>query len=123
MNCIVVYALFFFNFNTGRYDFDKPTYYCPNCKKDVSSLSLSDIVQAGYWPGSPTDSCSYLFDQTLFLQWSALQKRMPGTSETAFIKALEDVSAAKGRVSTLDADKNHFNDSFTCMMFKIQISS
>jgi len=55
-------------------------------------------VQAGYWPGSPTDM-SYVFDQQLFyLVWDSVQKRMPGTSENSFIRALEDVSVLKGRV-------------------------
>ena len=56
------------------------------------------MVHAGYWPGSPTDT-SYVFDQQLFYLWDSLQKRMPGTSETSFVKALEDVSVLKGRVS------------------------
>ena len=56
------------------------------------------MVHAGYWPGSPTDT-SYVFDQQLFYLWDSLQKRMPGTSETSFVRALEDVSVLKGRVS------------------------
>ena len=61
------------------------------------SWTVTDIVQAGYWPGSPTDT-SYVFDQQLFQLWDSLQKRMPGTSESSFIRALEDVSAINGRV-------------------------
>ena len=57
-----------------------------------------DVVHPGYWPGSPTDT-SYVFDQQLFYLWDSLQKRMPGTSETSFVRALEDVSVLKGRVS------------------------
>ena len=55
------------------------------------------MVQAGYWPGSPTDT-SYVFDQQLFYLWDSLQRRMPGTSESSFIRALEDVSVMNGRV-------------------------
>lgn len=58
---------------------------------------MSDVVQAGYWPRSPTDT-SYVFDQQLFKLWDSIQKRMPGTSESSFIRALEDVSVMKGRV-------------------------
>lgn len=58
---------------------------------------MSDVVQAGYWPGSPTDT-SYVFDQQLFKLWDSIKKRMPGTSESSFILALEDVSVMKGRV-------------------------
>ena len=61
------------------------------------SWTLTDVVQSGYWPGSPADT-SYVFDQQLFQLWESLQKRMPGTSETSFIRALEDVSAMRGRV-------------------------
>ena len=58
---------------------------------------MSDVVQAGYWPGSPTD-ISYVFDQQLFKLWDSIKKRMPGTSESSFILALEDVSVMKGRL-------------------------
>ena len=58
---------------------------------------MSDVVQAGYWPGSPTDT-SYVFDQQLFKLWDSIKKRMPGTLESLFIQALEDVSVMKGRV-------------------------
>ena len=70
---------------------------CSQCNFVSPSLSLSDVVHAGYWPGSPTDT-SYIFDQQLFHLWDAFQKRMPGTSESSFIRALEDVSVMKGRV-------------------------
>jgi len=82
---------------TGRFDFNKPYYQCNSCGKDVVSFSLSTFVQCGYWPGSPNDT-SYLFHQDLFILWDALQKRMPGTSEGAFIRGLEDISFLKGRV-------------------------
>jgi hypothetical protein len=81
---------------TGRFDFNKPYYQCENCGKDTR-YSLSTIVEAGYWPGSPNDS-SYLFHQDLFFLWDSLQKRMPGTSEAAFVRGLEDISSLKGRV-------------------------
>ena len=38
------------------------------------------------------------FDQQLYYLWDSLQKRMPGTSESSFITALEDESVIKGRV-------------------------
>ena len=56
------------------------------------------VIGAGYWPGSPKD-CSYFFAQDLFSQWDFLQKRLPGTSEVAFLKALGDFSKSKGRVN------------------------
>ena len=71
-----------------------------NCNSIIPSWSLNDVVQAGFWPGSPTDT-SYVFDQQLFRLWDSIQKRMPGTSESSFIRALEDVSVMKGRVCWL----------------------
>lgn len=68
--------------------------------------TLGDIVKAGYWPGSPTDT-TYLFDQSIFQLWDFLQKRMPGTSENAFIRALEDLSF-RGRVCLLNNYKSIF---------------
>ena len=82
----------------GWFDLNKFTVQCSACKTCNPSWSLRDVVHAGYWPGSPTDT-SYVFDQQLFYLWDSLQKRMPGTSETSFVKALEDVSVLKGRVS------------------------
>lgn len=84
-------------FVPGRFDLNKSIIQCSQCSFVSPSWSLSDVVHAGYWPGSPTDT-SYVFDQQLFYLWDAFQKRMPGTSESSFIRALEDVSVMKGRV-------------------------
>jgi len=77
------------------------------------SWTLADVVHAGYWPGSPTDT-SYVFDQRLFQLWDSLQKRMPGTSETSFIRALEDVSVMKGRVLLLISSLQFFIQCSRC---------
>ena len=82
---------------SGRFDLNKFSIQCSRCDAVTPCGSISDMVQAGYWPGSPTDT-SYLFDQQLFRLWDAIQKRMPGSSESSFIRALEDVSVTKGRV-------------------------
>ena len=81
----------------GRFDFNKYAVHCRNCNDVTPSWTIRDVVQAGYWPGSPSET-SYVFDQQLFWLWDSLQKRMPGTSESSFIRALEDVSAMSGRV-------------------------
>lgn len=82
---------------SGRFDLNKAIVQCTKCKTVLPSQSLTDVVQTGYWPGSPTDT-SYLFDQRLFQLWDSIQKRMPGTSESSFVRALEDVSVMNGRV-------------------------
>lgn len=71
--------------------------FCSGCGYKINSWSLEKTIEAGYWPGSPKDS-TYLFDQNLFRQWDFLQKRIPGTSEVSFLKALGDFSQSKGRV-------------------------
>lgn len=81
----------------GRFDLKKFVVHCKKCNAISPSWTVTDIVQAGYWPASPTDT-SYVFDQQLFQLWYSLQKRMPGTSESSFIRALEDISAINGRV-------------------------
>jgi len=67
----------------------------------LPSWTIQDIVQAGFWPGSSNVNFGYVFDQNLFKFWDSIQKRMPGTSENSFIRALEDFSQAKGRVSLI----------------------
>jgi hypothetical protein len=54
----------------------------------------------GYWPGSPCQ-VKYLFDQEVFRVWETFRMRMPGSSESAFIKTLEDISSFKGRVGMI----------------------
>lgn len=56
------------------------------------------VIRENMWPGSPSASASYLFDQDMFLFYDILQKNMPGISESGFIKTLEQFSVHKGRV-------------------------
>lgn len=84
---------------SGRFDFNDYFSVCNFCGHEINQWSLKNIIAAGYWPGSPKD-LNYLFDQNLFRQWDFLQKRLPGTSEVSFLKALGDFSQAKGRVSS-----------------------
>ena len=64
-----------------------------------SCNSTSDVSPAhlGYWPGSPTNS-SYFFDYDVFHFWDTVQKNMPGSSCSAFVKTLAQISEKKGRV-------------------------
>ncbi|XP_015750745.1 PREDICTED: uncharacterized protein LOC107330695 [Acropora digitifera] len=64
----------------GRFDFNKYAVHCRNCNDVTPSWTIRDVLQTGYWPGSPSET-SYVFDQQLFRLWDSLQKRMPGTSE------------------------------------------
>ena len=64
-----------------------------------SCNSTSDVSPAhlGYWHGSPTNS-SYFFDYDVFHFWDTVQKNMPGSSCSAFVKTLAQISEKKGRV-------------------------
>ena len=61
-------------------------------------MTMGNLLQSGLWPGSPVN-VQYLFEQEVFLMWDLFRKRMPGTSENAFVKTLEDMSVERGRVS------------------------
>lgn len=62
-----------------------------NNKSDVSPAHL------GYWPGIPTNA-SYFFDYDVFHFWDTMQKNMPGSSCSAFVKTLAQISEKKGTV-------------------------
>ncbi|PFX21550.1 hypothetical protein AWC38_SpisGene13955 [Stylophora pistillata] len=85
----------------GQFDISKSTIQCSQCNFVSLSWSLSDVIHAGYWPGSPRDT-NYVFCQQLFHLWDAFQKRVLGTSESSFIRALEDTSVMKGRAPTIN---------------------
>ncbi len=51
----------------------------------------------GYWPGSPKQFY-HVFSEYLFKLWDSAKKHMPGTSETAFLKSLGNLSSERGRV-------------------------
>ena len=44
---------FFWSFlSTGRYDVNFCIFHCKDCKNVFSPLDSSNLIQAGYWPGS-----------------------------------------------------------------------
>ena len=102
-------AFFLAFFLLRWFDVYNSTIQYSQCNFVSLSWSLCDVIHAGYWPGSPTDT-SYVFDQQLFHLQDAFQKRMPGTSESSIIRALEDVPVII-TVSNNDNDNNVFPDS------------
>ena len=84
----------------GRFDLDKVDFRCSACNYFWSPWSLESVIRLGFWPGSPCNII-HIFDVDLFMQWDLMQKRMPGVSERAFLKSLEDYSSEKGRVCYL----------------------
>lgn len=82
-----------FFFSSGRFDMHMPQMLCAsfNVASEVS------LVHLGYWPGSPTNA-SYFFDYAVFQFWDIMQKNMPGSSSSAFVKTLAQISEKKGRV-------------------------
>ena len=73
---------------------------CEECGTDFSIEFPHKVIRENLWPGTPSTTGSYLFDQDMFLFYDLLQKNMPGISESGFIKTLEQLSAHKGRVCT-----------------------
>ena len=72
-----------------------------HCPLFVMLLGMNNcIIESGFWPGSP-ENVNYLFDQKLFSLWDAFRKCMPGSSQTAFIRSLEDLSLSKNRLNML----------------------
>lgn len=82
----------------GRFDINSTSFKCVSCSAFLMP-TLADILGNGYWPANPK-SLNVLFSQDLLLLWNTMQKRMPGCSESSFIKSLEDISVSKGRVRT-----------------------
>lgn len=83
----------------GRYDVNDSFITCDGCGECFSIQFPHNIIRENFWPGTPSHHCSYMFDQDMFILYDLLQKNMPGTSEVGFVKALEQFSALKGRVS------------------------
>ncbi|XP_028409280.1 uncharacterized protein LOC114531881 isoform X1 [Dendronephthya gigantea] len=86
----------------GRFDLNWFNIHCSSCPWQWSPISFDCIVQSGFWPGSPAN-VNYLFHQELFLLWDAFRKQMPGSSQTAFIRSLEDMSRSKKRADVITA--------------------
>lgn len=70
-----------------------------DCGEQIQLESPHDIIREQFWPGSATRKSTYVFDTDLFLFYDLLKKNNPGVSETGFLKTLEQISLAKGRVS------------------------
>ncbi|XP_048581069.1 uncharacterized protein LOC116618759 isoform X1 [Nematostella vectensis] len=85
----------------GRFDLNNLRYVCTSCDKTRGGNHPIILVQLGFWPGSITGAC-YAFDDSLFVYWDMLQKQVPGISERAFLKSLEEFSKCRGRVGTVN---------------------
>ena len=81
----------------GRFDLDDCNAVCSNCDYKYGD-SISSVICAGFWPGNITRSCQYMFSIELFKFYDTLQKFVPGTSMTGFIRTLEHLSSCHGRV-------------------------
>ncbi|XP_048586080.1 uncharacterized protein LOC116618382 isoform X3 [Nematostella vectensis] len=86
----------------GRFDLNNLRYVCTSCDKTWGGNHPIILVQLGFWPGSITGAC-YAFDDSLFVYWDMLQKQVPGISERAFLKSLEEFSKCRGRVGTVNS--------------------
>ena len=93
-------SLFYFSchicISLGRFDFNKYVVHCRNCNDVTPSWTIRDVVQTGYWPGSPSET-SYVFDQQPLVVGLPPEENT-WYIESSFIRALEDVPAMSGRV-------------------------
>ena len=96
-NIISFILIVFPHFFTGRFDFNVSGFHCSKCNRSFNPLELDNVIQLGYWPGTIANT-KYLFAQDLLKKWDLLQKRLPGSSESGFLRSLEDLSISKGRV-------------------------
>ena len=72
----------------------------------MDPFTLETLLTSGYWPGSPV-SINYLIKEEVFMLWDAFRKRMPGSSERAFLTSLCDVGYEYGRVRTFTYSTVH----------------
>ena len=72
---------------------------CTSCEEGITLESPHDIIREECWPGSAGQKSFYVFDQDLFQLYDLLIKNNPGLSESGFLRALEQFSERKGRVS------------------------
>lgn len=93
-NCVHVFSC---TFNKGRFDLFCCSYYCTGCHEHFSPVTVEKIVMEGYWPGSPKQF-NHVFSEELFRLWDSVRKHMPGTSETAFLRSVGNISSERGRV-------------------------
>lgn len=90
-------CLFLICFSIGRFDLNVAGYRCSCCKYSLDPLEVNQLVSEGYWPATLANT-QYLFSQDLLTKWDLLQKRLPGSSESGFLRSLEDFSISRGRV-------------------------
>ena len=83
-----------------RFHFNKCAVHCRNCNDVTPSWTIRDVVQAGYWIGSPCET-SYVFDQQLFRLWDSLQKDIWQLFHQSSWRCICNESLRKGTVDFL----------------------
>ena len=91
------HSLFIFFFS-GKFELNRFTVICTACGKNHDPFNLSNIINSGYWFASP-ENYAYLFSTEVFEIWDSFRKNMPGSSETAFLKSVDQFSEKYGKVS------------------------
>ncbi|XP_046856056.1 uncharacterized protein LOC124449149 [Xenia sp. Carnegie-2017] len=88
--------------STERFDLNWFTVHCSSCQWKWSPISVDSIIESGWWPGTP-ENFHYIFSQDVFNLWDAFRKRMPGSSQSAFVRSLEDISSSRGRENVINS--------------------
>ncbi|XP_066911104.1 uncharacterized protein, partial [Clytia hemisphaerica] len=80
----------------GKFELLQSILRCCKCERITDPFTLSNILSSGFWPSSPTHfGC--LIDVDVFLTWDQFKKHMPGSSSTAFLDSLNDLTLYFGR--------------------------
>lgn len=85
----------------GRFDLHKHHLLCEDCSTVIDPFTIGVLLKSGYWPGSVL-SINYLIKEEVFILWDTFRKRMPGSSERAFLMSLNDISNDNGRTGIID---------------------
>ncbi|KAI9554881.1 hypothetical protein GHT06_020158 [Daphnia sinensis] len=81
----------------GRFDLNAASFTChnPACGA-TNEASVRNYVNAGYWPGSPTRTCT-LFTQTYMVHWFHTKHQIPSTAAMKYIEVSGKMSSEGGR--------------------------
>ncbi|GAQ86445.1 hypothetical protein KFL_002890120 [Klebsormidium nitens] len=98
----------------GRFDFHKAAFKCQT--EGCPCLQIQDGVEAlqlGYWVGTVTKVVT-LYSVAMLKHWDKVQKHMPGSGLSAFVKILEETGQELGREGPI----NRHTLGLACSEFK-----
>ncbi|XP_045027137.1 uncharacterized protein LOC116919408 [Daphnia magna] len=83
----------------GRFDLNATSFKCSHPACGITEeASVRNYVESGYWPGSPTRTCT-LFTQTYMTHWFHTKHQIPSTAAMKYMEVSGKMSSEGGRVS------------------------